>query len=229
MKKYIFILLLFLVTIVDAQESKEDSWLSIQISYGPQYNNFVDYGQEIRVEDDAIIPIEGFPGEATLFQKREIGTYFNVTANIRLGGRNYLEIGHSRTSNQGLYNITIPFDNGTVVEVEAFQLRSRNHFNKLGYKRAFLSEKLYGSIGLALTAFQNSNILISPSANRVEIYERNAETVNSGELSAYIGFQYDFYKSGQFTLGVQSTAYVIVSAGFELETFAIVPTLKFQF
>jgi hypothetical protein len=181
------------------------------------------------VEDDAIIPIEGFSGEATLFQKREIGTYFNATANLRLGGRNYLEIGHSRTTNQGLYDLTIPFDNGTVVEVEAFQLRSRNHFYKLGYKRAFLSEKLYGSIGLAHTAFQNSNILISPSANRVEIYERNAETVNSGELSAYIGFQYDFYKSGQFTLGLQSTAYVIVSAGFELETFAIVPTLKFQF
>ena len=229
MKKYIFILLLFLVTIVDAQESKEDSWLSIQISYGPQYNNFVDYGQEIRVEDDAIIPIEGFPGEATLFQKREIGTYFNVTANIRLGGRNYLEIGHSRTMNQGVYNGIVAFPNGTEVVVEDFQLRHRNHFYKLGYKRSFINDRLFVSAGFAHTTFQQSEISINPGASNVLISERNNENSNLSELTSYLGFQYDFFRSGPFSLGVQSTAYVIVSAGFELETFAIVPTLKFQF
>lgn len=97
--KYIFTSILILISIstLEAQESKKDSWFSLQISYGPQYNNFVDYGQEIRLRDETIIPIEGLPGEATLFQKREIGTYFNATINLRLGGRNYLEIGHSRT------------------------------------------------------------------------------------------------------------------------------------
>lgn len=229
MKNIISILICLLFSFANAQETEKDSWLSLQVSYGPQYNNFVDYDQEISVENDAIIPIEGLPGEATLFQKRQIGTYFNATVNLRLGVRNYLEIGHSRTMNQGLYNGVIGFPNGTQVAVEDFQLRHRNHFYKLGYKRSFFKDKIFVSIGLAHTTFQQSEISMNPSTSNVLISERNNENSNLSELTSYLGLQYDFYQSGQFSLGVQSTAYVIVSAGFELETFAIAPTLKFQF
>lgn len=201
----------------------------MEVSYGLQYNGFVDYGKDIVIEDGNIIPIEGFTGELTLFQKRQIGTYFNVTASIRLGGRNYLELGHSRTMNQGTYDGGVTFPNVTEVIVEDFQLRHRNIYFKLGYKRLLIKNKAAIQIGLVDMYFQQSEVNIWPDGQQVLIKERNYENSYLGEFGAYLGFQYDFYESGKFTLGARSTAYVIVSAGIDFETLALAPYLRYNF
>ncbi len=92
-----------------------------------------------------------------------------------------------------------------------------------------MRNKVIASIGLAYVTFQQSEISINPNTSNVLISERNNDNTNLSELTSYLGLQYDFYQSGRFILGVQSTAYIIISAGTELETFAIAPTLKYQF
>lgn len=210
------------------QITNSSSVWQLSVSYGPQFNNFVDYDQDIKTVDGYILPLEGFPGEDALLQKREIGTYFNATLSLRLGGRNYLELGHSRTLNQGVYNGVVLFPNGTRVEVRDFQLRHRNHFFQLGYKRV-LSDRLSLRIGLFDLRDQRSVINIFPAAGNVQIAERNFENANSNEGGGYVGFTYDLYSSGKFTLGVESTAYLILSAGVELETLSFTPSLRFNF
>lgn len=227
--KKLYIALLFSSTLAFSQQTdSNNSLFSVSVSYGPQFNNFVDYDQEIVLVDGNIQPLEGFPGEAALLQKREIGTYFNVTASLRIGGRNYLELGHSRTLNQGVYNGGISFPNGTEVQVRDFQLRHRNQFFKLGYRRQF-SDNFSARIGISDQRDQRSVVNIDPNREVVQIAERNRENSNAGEGVIYGGIEYDLYQSGRFTLGVQSTAYFIVTAGTELETFSIVPVLSFNF
>ncbi|MBF4985660.1 hypothetical protein FNJ87_15455 [Nonlabens mediterrranea] len=227
--KHLSFLLILASTFCFAQEEfTNNSRYQLTISYGPQYNNFVDYDQDVETVDGYILPLEGFPGEDALLQKREIGTYFNATFSLRIGGRNYLEIGHSRTLNQGVYNGIVFFPIGTRVEVRDFQLRHRNHFFKLGYKRVF-NDRLSAHIGLAQVNDQRSVINIFPATGNVQIAERNYENANSAEGIAYIGAEYDLYSSGRFTIGVKSTAYFIISYGPELETFTISPSLRFNF
>lgn len=229
MMKRNYLILLFFAQVVCAQQTDSSSSIfKLSVSYGPQYNNFVDYDQEIVLVDGNIQPLEGFPGEAALLQKREIGTYFNVTASLRIGGRNYIELGHSRTLNQGVYNGGISFPNGTEVQVRDFQLRHRNQFFKLGFKRQF-SDNFAARIGISDQRDQRSVINIDPNRGVIQIAERNRKNSNAGEGVIYAGIEYNFYRSGRFTLGVQSTAYFIVTAGQELETFTIAPVLSFNF
>lgn len=200
----------------------------LSVSYGPQYNNFVDYGQDITTTEGIIIPLEGFPGESALLQKREIGTYFNVTASIRIGGRNYLELSHTRTLNQGVYNGIVFFPNETVVTIEDFQLRHRNHFYNIGYRRNF-TKRFSSGIGISYLQDQRSVINIFPQFGTVEIAERNFKNSYTEELAIYLNTSYDVYESGKFTLGIDASAYLIISAGTEFETISLTPYLRFNF
>ncbi|WP_298954143.1 hypothetical protein [uncultured Nonlabens sp.] len=227
--KKLTLLLMILSSIAFAQNNN-DSFprYQLSVSYGPQYNNFVDYDQELVTAQDYIIPLEGFAGEDALLQKREVGTYFNVSFSIRIGGKNYLEVGHSRTLNQGTYNGIVFFPNGTEVSIRDFQLRHRNHFYKLGFKRYF-NDNFSAHIGIGQLNDQRSVINIFPDAGTVQIAERNYENSNSAEGIAYLGLEYDVYSNGNFTFGVKSTAYAIITAGIELETFSFTPSLRFNF
>lgn len=225
--KSIYLLVLLITTFSFAQDDNNTKY-QLSVTYGPQYNNFVDYDRDLVTRDGYIIPLEGLPGESALLQKREIGTYFNATFSLRLGGRNYLELGHSRTLNQGVYNGIVFFQNNTIVEIEDFQLRHRNLYYKLGYKR-IISKNFSAHLGIAHADFQQEVINIFPGQESVEISERNAANSNFSEGFVYLGAEYDLYTSGKFTLGVRSTAYIIISAGTELETFTVSPTLRFNF
>lgn len=205
----------------------ETSLFTLEVSYGPQFNGFVDYGKDIVIQDGNILPMGGFDGEQRLYQKREIGTYFNVTASLRLGGRNYLELGHSRTLNQGVYDGGRMLQSGVEVIVEDFQVRHRVHSFKLGYKRLLFKNKAALQVGIVDMHFQQSEVSISEGLIRIS--ERNSENAYLSEAGAYLGFQYDLYSSGKFTLGARSTAYVILTAGVDLETLALAPYLRFNF
>lgn len=206
----------------------ENPRYTIAISYGAQYNNFVDYDQEIVTREGYIIPLQRIPGEDALLQKREIGTFFNVRFSLRVGGRNYLEMGHARTLNQGLYNGFVNFPNETLVLVEDFQLRHRNFFYELGYKR-LVNKNLSIGVGLAHLSLQQEVININSALNTVEIAESNEANSKFAELASYLDVAYDFYSSGNFTLGVHARSYFIISYGPELETFTIAPYLRFNF
>lgn len=233
LKKILFLTFILCALVVVQAQEKNDAGLSsifeLGVSYGPQFNNFVDYGEDIVVRDGYIMPVDGFPGEDRLLQKREIGTYFNVDLSIRLGGRNYLELGHARTTNQGKYNGIVLFPNGTRVEVQDFQLRNRDFFFKLGYRRRF-SKTLSARIGVAYLTYNHQSIYIEPQSSFLLIrglntkkYSKNAEAIG------YFGFVCDLYQSGRFTLGLESSAYFIISYGPELNNFTISPTLRYSF
>lgn len=227
MKNLLLITMLFSTVLMAQDEVDKNSKYQLSISYGPQFNNFVNYDRDIVTRDGYILPVEGFPGEDALLQKRKIGSYFNATFSLRIGGRNYLEIGHSRTLNQGVYNGVVIFPNGTRVELRDFELRHKNHFYNIGYKRVFDNFSLNG--GLGYLAVQQSEINIFPSAGTVLIKERNLDNSNLEEAVVYLGIDYDLYRSGNFTLGVRSTAYFIISYGPDLETFTVSPSLRFDF
>lgn len=228
--KNLFLLTFVCASLAFSQNSltTENSRYTIAISYGPQYNNFVDYDQELVTRDGNILPLQPIPVEDALLQKREIGTFFNARFSFRVGGRNYLELGHARTLNQGVYSGFVNFPNETLVLVEDFQLRHRNFFYEIGYKR-LVDKYLSLGAGLAHLSLQQEVININSDLSTVEIAERNETNSNLAELASYLDVAYDFYSSGTFTLGVHARTYFIISYGPELETFTVAPYLRFNF
>lgn len=233
MTNFSYVLILLVSIMSFSQENNklnENQIFDIELSYGPQYNFFVDYGRDFKIEDGIILPFTSFTGEFNFYQKRALGTYFNASFSLRLGGRNYLEIGHSRTLNRGTFNGGILFSNETEVSLDDFQLSHRTHFYSLAYKRAFDKNSRYiVSIGISHATFQQSEIIISPAANFVAIDERNNENYNLSEGFVNLGFQYNIYREGNFDIGIKTKTYFVASAGFELEVWSLAPTLKYHF
>jgi hypothetical protein len=174
-------------------KAESDGIFDLEISFGSQYNFFVDYGRDLDFENGYILPYEDFPGELAFNQKRAVGTYFNAHLSVRLGGRNFLVIGHTRTLNRGLYNGNITFPTGTLVQVGDFQLDHRTMAYNLSYKRNFGSENQFSAIiGYSYADFRQSELTVWPPANFVEIEQRNGKNSNLEEILYKLGFQYNF-------------------------------------
>lgn len=223
--------LLFAQQLYSQKDASWQSLFSLSISYGPQYNGFVDYGREMNVTDDGFItPVEEF-GEILLLQKRAIGTIFTADFNLRLGGRNFLYFSHARSLNQGKYNGSVNLSDGTVVLIEDIQLRHRNHHFTLGYARAFLDQdKLKVGLGFSYFLMQQSEITLIPPGF-IHIEERNYSNSYLEEGAIHFSVSIDLFKSGNFYVGLESETYFWTDFNEfgQLETLSLAPVLRYNF
>lgn len=228
----IFLLAAFLTNAQDESEKTtfKSSLFEVSISQGLQGNFFVDYDRDLELRNGFITPYFDDFGELTFYQKRFVGTYASFRGSVRLGNRNHLEMAFERTRNSGVYDGTTVTDSGTRILINEFELNQKNTFYTIRFKRALgKSNKIFLNIGISYMQFEMSTIDINPTADFILIEENNSNNSNNEELGASLGFQYYFFQSGNFQLGVESQIYSIISYGPDLETISIAPVLKYSF
>ncbi len=210
-------------------QEKTSRW-SIQADYGLQYTFFVNYGEKIIKKGGYIEPIYDIFG-ANLVQKNRLGNYMGFEVNFALSPKNFVGFGLAQSNNYGKYDLSFQFQDHFIY-IHDFTLKHTNYFYQLFYKGK-ISDKSLVTAGVYLLDPHQQEILIYPDGS-IEIMERTGfNEYNLNEGGFFLGFEYFFYKSGKFELGVKSRLYYTASLGlFDLdsfETFSISPTLKYQF
>jgi hypothetical protein len=191
----------------------------------------VNYDQPLVKQNGNIIPFQDFFG-LSLYQKDRIGDYKAIRFSTRLGGRNFIELGYEVTTNKGTFDGDYRLASGAGIFIQDFELIHTNRNYSITYKRGVLkNNSLFVSVGFSNIVMEQSEIFISPNGNFVEIETRNYSNSKLAEIAALLGFQYFFYNTGKFTLGVESRGYLILGAGADtyLETISLAPVLKFSF
>jgi len=213
-------------------KDRKGSFLSkfdISIHFGAAANWFVDYGRPMVIEDGNIVPPfdEAF-GEFELYQKRMIGTIAGIELNYNFK-KSSLFIAFEREQHIGQFNGNISLDNGTPVFIDDFRLRHLNQFFGFGYKQYWGKHKRFSTaLGLYYLKINQSEVAINVQQNFIALRERNVNNANLEEGGVSLGFEYWFFNSGNFSLGLQNKYYMTLSS-MEFETISLAPKLKYNF
>lgn len=203
---------------------KSPRW-SIEYSYGPQANFFVDYDVPLVRVGGAIQPVEQVIS-TNHFQKKWLGTQTSIEVNYRIN-KSHFGIAYTRSINVGKHDFTHILPNGTYFQINDFNLRHINNIYQIHYKREF-SPKFRIVAGVFLLSPQQQEIAIYNGVNLIEVDERNNTNANLNEAGVLLGADYYFIKTGNFELGLKANIYTLVSY-FDLEQISLTPALRYSF
>jgi len=226
MKNKILILTLVFVTLVSAQDKKNSRW-NFTMSYGPQLNFFVKYDRTKEVKDGYFTPTTS-PVGYELYQKRTLGNHLGFALNYRLSKKGSLGLSFERAENFGTYKVNF-LVNGTLVRIRDIKLRHLNNYFELNYKRNVKNNnQFFWQFGIYLLDPHQQEI--STEFDRiVSIKERTGfGQSHLNEMGLRLGFDYYFYTSGKFDIGVTNNYYFTATMG-EFESINFNAILKYNF
>ncbi len=194
----------------------QDKSFDIEIHFGPQFSNFAKYEQDL-----SEVPT----GFLSWYDKNQIGTVFGaeLSWNIK-NGKNTLGILYERQFNSGKQNAQFYTNEGSLVIIRDFRLRNINNFFALQYKRKLNNKwKLLGGFYIINQSQQEIDYW-----TYLNIDERNVHNSRLQDGGFFLGAEYYFYNSGNFSFGIKSKFYYTISLG-DFETFNLTPSLKYNF
>lgn len=216
MKKYFFTtLLFFFVTTMTAQQGRPGRF-ELSINHGLAGNFALDYEQ----------PINEVPaGFISFYNKNFIGSSIGAEVILKLrSGKDALGLTYDRQTHVGAKNDQRMYM-GSLITIEDFKLR--HIIDLLGfYYRRSLSKNLFVTGGIFMVYPKKQEI--DYISGRITVKERNTRNSNLSDAGFYVGVEYYFYQSGNFSLGLQSRLYHATSLG-RFESLSLCPKLRYTF
>jgi len=215
--KYKFLVLMFTATVsLFSQNKVKKNRFDFSLSYGPQVNFFVRYGFSRQKDSNGnFIPHSTVFGY-DFFQKKAVGNHLGFALKYQVSKKGYWGIGFERAENFGVYNIAYRLNNSTLISVESMKLRHLNNYFEIYYMRNIKVEnKFFWQFGLYLLDPHQQEITVSPlNSNYIIINERTGfGDANLAEMGLKTGFDYYFYKSDKFDVGITNNYYFTVTTG----------------